>query len=151
MFVGLMHINIKKLKPEATIPVYAKEGDAGLDLIAISKETDEYGNVAYGTGLALEIPIGFVGYLFPRSSISKYNLDLANAVGVIDSGYRGEIICKFKPTAYFSNGGQGKEFYEIGDKIAQLIIMPCPKVIFKEVDELTSSERGEGGFGHTGN
>lgn len=152
MFIGLMHINLKKLKPEATIPVYAKEGDAGLDLIAISKEIDKYGNVAYGTGLAIEIPIGFVGLLFPRSSVSKYNLDLANAVGVIDSGYRGEIICKFKPTPCFVGSDQNgpTEFYETGDKIAQLIIMACPKVIFKEVDELTSSERGEGGFGSSG-
>lgn len=155
MFVGLMHINIKKLKLEAVIPVYAKDGDAGMDLVATSKETDEFGNRMYGTGLAIEIPYGFVGFIFPRSSVSKYNLDLANAVGVIDSGYRGEIICKFKPTPHFTRGLVETEVqfpeYEIGDKIAQIIIIPYPKVVFIEADELTSSERNEGGFGSTGN
>jgi dUTP pyrophosphatase len=85
-----MKVNIKKLDEKAVIPKYAKNGDAGLDLVAISrKETDNY--IEYGTGLAIEIPDGFVGLLFPRSSISKMGLSLANSVGVVDSGYRGGI------------------------------------------------------------
>ena len=92
-----MKVNIKKINKDATIPKYSKTGDAGLDLTATSKDIDDYGNVSYGTGLAIAIPSGYVGYLFPRSSISKQSLALANSVGVIDSNYRGEIICKFKP------------------------------------------------------
>lgn len=80
-----MEIKIKKLCDSAVIPSYAKSGDAGMDLVAISKIFDKYGNVEYGTGLAMEIPKGYVGLLFPRSSIFKQDLSLANAVGVIDS------------------------------------------------------------------
>ena len=154
-----LKVNIKKLHTDAVIPVYAKLGDAGMDLTATSKEIDKYGNVSYGTGLAMEIPFGCVGLIFPRSSVSKYCLDLANAVGVIDSGYRGEIICKFKPTPQFSNPTSSEnfntdmllynEFYEVGDRVAQIIIMPIPQVLFKEVEELGETERGKGGFGST--
>ena len=76
-----MIVKIKKLNPSAVIPKYAKEGDAGLDLIATSKSFDELGNIVYGFGLAIEIPLGHVGLLFPRSSISKYTLSLTNSVG----------------------------------------------------------------------
>ena len=100
-----MEVKIKKLCDSAVIPSYAKPGDAGMDLVATSRIFDKYGNVEYGTGLAMEIPEGYVGLLFPRSSISKQDLSLANAVGVIDSGYRGEIKFKFKPTlAYMTFG-----------------------------------------------
>lgn len=80
-----MKVKIKKLSPNAVIPQYAKQGDAGLDLTATSKEYDEHGNVVYGTSLAIEIPPGYVGLLFPRSSNAKYDLLNTNAVGVIDS------------------------------------------------------------------
>lgn len=80
-----MEVKIKKLNENAVIPTYAKDGDAGMDLTATSKSFDEYGNVVYGTGLAFEIPKGYVGLLFPRSSNAKTELFLTNSVGVLDS------------------------------------------------------------------
>ena len=142
-----MQVKIKKLHPDAVIPKYAKPGDAGLDLVAVSKERDSNDNLVYGTGLALEIPEGYVGLIYPRSSISKYNLMLTNHVGVVDSGYRGEVMFKFKNNAPFSSKYAE---YNVGDKIGQIIIVPYPKVEFVEVDNLSESERGNGGFGHSG-
>jgi dUTP pyrophosphatase len=86
----MLRVNIKKLHQNAVIPTYAKPGDAGMDLIAISKQYDEFDNVVYGTGIAIEIPENYVGLIYPRSSICKKDLYLTNHVGVIDSGYRGE-------------------------------------------------------------
>ena len=80
-----MKVKIKKLCENAVIPSYANPGDAGMDLVATSRMFDKYGNVEYGTGLAMEIPEGYVGLIFPRSSICKQDLSLSNAVGVIDS------------------------------------------------------------------
>jgi len=140
-----MKVNIKKLHPDAVIPKYAKEGDAGMDLVATSIVSEDISQITYGTGIAVEIPEGFVGYVFPRSSVRKTTLALSNSVGVIDSGYRGEIQATFRRT----NGNIQTE-YEVGDRIAQIIIMPVPYVEFTEVEELTSTERGEGGFGSTG-
>jgi dUTP pyrophosphatase len=139
-----MKVKIEKMHTNAVVPKYAKPGDAGLDLTATSEEWNE-GNtmVTYGTGLAVEIPEGYVGLLFPRSSVSKTTLNLANSVGVIDSGYRGEIMFKFR---YLEEGMT----YDVGDRIGQLIIMPYPQVEFEEVEDLSSTERGEGGFGSTG-
>lgn len=140
-----MKVKIKKINANAVIPKYAKPGDAGLDLTATSEEWNgDNTMVTYGTGLAVEIPEGYVGLLFPRSSVSKTSLDLTNCVGVIDSGYRGEIMFKFR---YLQEG----MIYDVGDRIGQLIIMPYPQVEFEEVEDLSSTERGEGGFGSTGN
>lgn len=151
----MLEVKVKKLVSEAVIPQYAKDGDAGLDLTAVSVDLDSNGNAVYGTGLAFEIPEGHVGLLFPRSSVSKKDLSLANAVGVLDSGYRGEVILKYKPTPYFESNREQSEggfrMYEKGDKVGQIIIMPYPKVQLVESEELSSTERGEGGFGHTGN
>lgn len=140
-----MKVAIKKLTPEAVVPKYSKPGDAGLDLTATSK-TQEGKNVVYGTGLAIEIPEGHVGLLFPRSSLTNYDLSLGNHVGVVDSGYRGELLFKFRRTdlQLFA-----KE-YEVGERIGQLLIIPYPKVELVEVKELSSSERGSGGYGSTG-
>lgn len=140
-----MKVKIKKVHPAAIVPRYAKSGDAGLDLTAVSRSVDEYGNLVYGTGLAFEIPDGYVGCVYPRSSLSKYDLILANHVGIIDSGYRGEVTAKFRQT----NGVKSK-VYSVGDRIAQMIIKPYPRVEFVEVDELSATERGEGGYGSTG-
>ena len=145
-----MKVKIKKLHPEAVIPSYAKPGDAGMDLTAISIDFDQYGNVVYGTGLSFEIPNGFVGLLFPRSSNSKKDLTLCNSVGVLDSGYRGEVFFKFKPTMEFPVEVSKFSKYEVGDRVGQLIVIPFPPVEFEEVEELSSTERGEGGFGSTG-
>lgn len=139
-----MKVKIKKLHPDAVIPKYAKLGDAGMDLVAISEEWNEYNTmVTYDTGLSMEIPEGYVGLLFPRSSISKTDLVLANSVGVIDSGYRGPIMFKFR----YNEEGM---VYDVGDRIGQILILPYPQVQFEEVEELSTSERGEGGFGSTG-
>ena len=144
-----MKVKIKKLVENAVIPKYAKPGDAGMDLTAISKVYDEFGNTVYGTGLSIEIPENHVGLLFPRSSIANNVQVLTNSVGVLDSGYRGEIIFKFKPTDV---GHSIVKFqsYEIGDRIGQIIILPYPKIEFEEVSELSETERGIGGYGSTG-
>lgn len=139
-----MNVKIKKLHPDAVIPKYSKAGDAGLDLTAISEDWNADDSiVTYDTGLAIEIPKGHVGLLFPRSSIYKTSLDLTNAVGVIDSGYRGSIMFKFR---YVEEG----MVYDVGDRVGQLIILPYPEIEFEEVEELSDSERGEGGYGSTG-
>lgn len=157
--VKMLNVKIKKLNENAVIPTYAKHGDAGMDLTATSKSYDDNGNVVYGIGLAFEIPHGYVGYLFPRSSNTKKDLVLGNSVGVLDSGYRGEVFLKFKPVAKIegclddsiavNDWYEEPEAYNVGDRIAQIIIMPIPKVSFIEVDELSSSDRGVGSFGST--
>ena len=137
-----MFLKFKKLDEAAVIPSRAHESDAGLDLVATSlTKADEYWE--YGTGLAASIPRGMVGLLFPRSSISKTSHSLRNSVGVVDSGYRGEIKLRMSVPS-------GKS-YEVGDKIGQLVIFEMPLLDIDEVDELESSERDEGGFGSTGN
>lgn len=166
-------VKIKKLHPDAVIPAYAHSTDAGMDLTAISKEFDNHGNVVYGFGLAFEIPKGYVGLIFPRSSIYKTGMWLTNAVCVIDSGYRGEVTAKFALkhngmmpsklwhrlkylfTGYIRSCGVISNYnstgsYNVGDRVAQMIIMPYPKVKFQEVEELSETERGEGGYGSTG-
>lgn len=150
----MIEINIMKLIPEAIIPSYAKEGDAGMDLTATSKFIDDYGCITYGTGIAVAIPEGYVGLLFPRSSVSKNAQSLSNSVGVIDSGYRGEILFKFRPTLRYNTSDMSNmtilSEYKIGERIGQLIVLPYPKVVFKEVSHLSESDRGDGGFGSTG-
>jgi len=141
-----MIVKIKKLHENAVIPVYSKPGDAGLDLVATSIDDDSYNNIIYGTGLAIEIPEGHVGLLYPRSSNSKTDLYLTNHVGVIDSGYRGEIMFKFRPI----NGIEDAFIYAVGDRVGQLIIIPYPSIEFVETGELSDSDRGDGGFGSTG-
>lgn len=161
-----MKVKIKKLNERAVMPTKAHATDAGFDLVATSRAIDRNGNIVYGTGLAFEIPEGFVGMVFPRSSICKKDVSLSNAVGIIDSGYRGEVMAKFKPSWEFDsnfdavniggmdivsmNDENGCSVYRIGDRIAQLIIMPLPVVEFEEADTLSESERGEGGYGSTG-
>jgi len=142
-----MKVKIKKLSAEAVIPTYAKEGDAGMDLVATSIKFDGT-QITYGTGLVIEIPEGFVGLVFPRSSIRKTSLSLSNSVGVIDSGYRGEIQATFNKIQGIDN--IGRDSYKVGDRICQIMIIPHPPVNFIEVEELNNTERGEGGFGSTG-
>ena len=147
----MLEVKIKKLHKDAVIPKYETFGSVGMDLTAVSKEYDEHGNVVFGTGLAIQIPTGYYADLRPRSSISKYDLVLAKSVGTIDSDYRGELILKFKPSVYFgvNRGDDDGVMYDVGDRIAQLVILPYPKVSFVEVDELSDTERGTGGFGST--
>lgn len=130
----------------AIVPQYAHSTDAGMDLFATSKYYDADGNVVYGTGLAFEIPRGYVGLVFPRSSNATKKLLLSNSVGVIDSGYRGEVKFKFKRLFHLDDMVE----YEVGERVGQMIIMPYPRIEFVVVDELTNSERGTGGYGSTG-
>lgn len=156
-----MEVKIKKTHPNSVIPKYSKPGDAGLDLTAVSINIDEYGNICYGTGLAFEIPEGYVGLIFHRSSNYKKGLILSNAVGVIDSSYRGEVSFKFRPlmdraTELYTDGTYEYEIrtlrdtYKVGDRIGQIIIMPYPKIEFVEVEELSETERGASGYGSSG-
>jgi dUTP pyrophosphatase len=153
-----MKVKIQKISPLAKIPTYAKDGDAGMDVIATSIISDTPTQITYGLGIALEIPKGFVGLVFPRSSIRKTGLQLSNSVGVIDSGYRGELQATFNKLF----GGeamydemkvkeiQPNDFYKVGDRVAQIMIIPHPPIEFEEADKLSDTERGEGGFGSTG-
>jgi len=139
-------VRAKRLHPNAVIPSYSKDGDAGLDLTIVDVKEEDIEGITYGFGLALEIPKGYVGLIFPRSSVKNYKLILSNCVGVIDSGYRGEIMATFKKTMNFLDTKK----YKIGDRGAQIIIIPYPKVRIVESEELTNTERNTGGFGHTG-
>jgi len=141
-----MQVQIKLLNDAAKLPTYSKVGDAGLDLVATSlKQVEEsgYGFVEYGTSLAIKVPEGHVGLIFPRSSISNYGMILSNSVGVIDSNYTGEIRFRFK---YI----KGSNAYNIGDRVGQLIIIPYPTIEFEQVEELPETNRNDGGFGSTG-
>ena len=169
-----MKINIKKLDKNAVIPQYAKLGDAGMDVIATSiNVTDKY--IEYGTGLAFEVPEGYCMLIFPRSSVSKYDLSLANAVAVLDSGYRGELKLRFKRNYRIENEPceeteykatttsivnyrcaqayqwNACDWYNVGDRIGQIMILPYPTIKFNEVDKLSDTQRGANGFGSTGN
>ena len=137
----MIKIKVKKLKENAIVPRYAHEGDAGMDVVAISKRvTDKF--VEYGTGLAFDVPEGYVMLVFSRGSVSKKDLVLANSVGVLDSGYRGELMIRFQSV--------GKDYYEVGERVAQVMVLPYPKIEFDEVEELSETVRGDGKFGSTG-
>jgi dUTP pyrophosphatase len=138
-------VKVKKLDPNAVIPSYSKVGDAGMDL-TITKEIENTSfSVSYGFGIAMEIPKGYVGLVFPRSSVRNQDLILSNCVGVIDSGYRGELQATFKKTQ-----GLDSIKYKVGERGAQIIILPYPTIYMTEVPELSDTERGTGGFGSTG-
>ena len=167
-----LKVKIKKLHKDAVVPTYAHSTDCGMDLTAVSRTFDEYGNVVYGFGLAFEIPEGYAGFIFPRSSNHKSGLLLTNSVGVIDAGFRGEVTAKFASRDYepktrlevvdgdrWHSGVVSRQAiepkfnennYNIGDRVAQMVILPYPKVEFIEVDELSNTERGTGGYGSTG-
>ena len=138
-----MKIRFKKLSPNAVVPRKAHESDAGFDLTCTRYEVTNGELFTYHTDIAVEIPDGYVGLLFPRSSIYKQDLFLTNSVGVIDSGFRGEVTAKFRPHLFAKP-------YDKGDRVAQMIIMPYPHIDLVEVDELSESDRGEGGYGSTG-
>ena len=165
-----MEVKIKKLHKDAVVPKYATSGSAGMDITATSKVFDSNGNIVYGTGLAFEIPKGYVGLLFPRSSNTKKDLVLLNSVGVLDSDYRGEVTFKYRPTIntinLFSFWWQkyilrkkeydlpvlnfGRNQYNVGDRIGQIIIVKHPYIEFKESETLSETERGAGGYGSSG-
>ncbi len=159
-----MDIKFKKLVPEAQTPYRKYDVDAGFDLYATSiEETNDY--IEYKTGIAVEIPEGYVGLIFPRSSVTTYDLMLKNCVGVIDASYRGEIRCRFSPIVNsnikdiiidvenerFKFKWNLDKQYNVGDRVAQIVFIELPKVNLVEVQELSDTLRGTAGFGSTNN
>lgn len=158
-------VDIETCHKDGEIPEYQNEGDAGMDLKAVEKIKDTGTRLWFKTGLKISIPEEYVGLIYPRSSITEKQLELGNSVGVIDSGYRGEIEVRFNkipgftntdvygPGSYFGQrgiDGAHEDFYEVGDRVAQLVIMPYPHIQFNKVDDLEDTERGSDGFGSTG-
>lgn len=142
-----VRVPIKILSRDAQIPHMAYNGDAGVDLRSVERivlEPQEHAMVA--TGLAIALPEGYAGFVLPRSGLAaKHGISIVNAPGLIDSNYRGElkvILLNTDPNESFT--------IEIGDRIAQLIVMPVPTINFEQVEELTESQRGESGFGSSG-
>ena len=134
------------MKSEGILPTRATAGDAGLDLYStrITQELDNSGKLilTYHTDIAVEIPEGYVGLLFMKSSVAKRSVTLCNAVGVIDAGYRGEIMLKYKVTT-----DAIPTVYQPGEACGQLVIVPVRIMNPVMVEELSSTERGEMGFG----
>ena len=158
-----MKIKVKKLHPDAVLPASAKDTDAGFDLVCIDdgEVNDTY--VQYRTGIAIEPPPGYHTEIFPRSSNSKTDCILANSIGLVDEGYRGEILIRYKlvPRVKYSSDAeyQGKaspicgfelQRYKKGDRIAQLVIRKTERANFEWAEELADSSRGAGGFGSSG-
>lgn len=156
-----MFIKIKKIDPIAVIPSKAHDGDAGFDLVAIDDGVvDSSGFIQYRTGLSIEPPEGVHTEIWPRSSISKYDLLMANSIGLIDNQFRGELMIRFKPALRFAQDSKNNSIYATlpvnlrkykkGDKIAQLVISQTIKAEFVESENLSETVRGSGGFGSTG-
>lgn len=144
-----MKLNVKKTTPDSVLPTYATDGSNALDLVCTAVVIHpDYAEVR--TGISVEIPEGYVGLLFPRSSVSTKNLVMANSVGVIDSDYRGELMLRFKVLDQASRGAfKYSSLYNQGEKCGQLMVVPCPKLEVVEVKELGETVRGSGGFGST--
>lgn len=141
-----MKVKMKKLHENAVLPKKAYQNDAAFDLTAVSEEIDiPNRTLTYKLGWAVEIPAGHVGLLFPRSSIANKDICLSNAVGVVDENYRGELQAKFKSIV-----PQKARKYDVGERVVQLMILPIPKVELEVVEELSNTDRGEGGFGSSG-
>lgn len=144
-----MELKFKRLEDNAILPIRGTKGAAGIDLTCTKIDTviNEANQLmlVYHTGLAVEIPAGYVGLLIPRSSIWKKSLWLTDNVGVIDSDYRGEIMAVMKATT-----DAIPAVYHKGERFCQLVIVPVPEYEITEVSELTPTERGDCGFGSTG-
>lgn len=140
-----MNIKFKKLVPEAVTPFKKHNVDAGFDMTAIwKKEKEKY--VEFGTGIAFEIPDGYVGLMFPRSSVRDQNLMLKNSVGVIDASYRGEIKLSFLSLKHV----EGEIVYDVGDRVGQIVFLKLPDIELIESDELSKTNRGTDGYGSSG-
>jgi len=160
-----MEIRYKKLSELAQTPYKKYEVDAGFDLYTTRrKTTDKY--IEYGTDIAFEIPEGYVGLLFPRSSITKMDFILKNSVGVIDASYRGEIVFRFSNNfselaENYTHEGQyiidfktqllrKPDQFEVGERCGQIVFLEIPKITLLETNGLSETIRGSNGFGHTG-
>ena len=142
-----MTLPFKRLDPDAVLPARAHPGDAGLDLrSAVDVEVAPGERALVPTGVAVAIPDGHAGLVLPRSGLaSKHGLTMANAPGLIDAGYRGEVIC-----AVVNLDRDTPVRISKGDRIAQLVVVAVPELAAEWVDELPPTTRGEGGFGSTG-
>lgn len=138
-------VRLKKIHPKAEIPTRATEGSAGWDLYAASV-TYRGSQVIYDTGIALQLPEGYVGLLFQRSSVYKKPQRLCNAVGVLDQDFLGTVKFIFDHDSVDLG-----DLYQIGDRIGQLVLIKYDEIMFEEVDELNETSRGVGGFGSSGN
>jgi dUTP pyrophosphatase len=141
-----IELQVRRLDPGASLPTYAHEGDAGLDLATIEAlELAPGARAAAPTGLAVAIPTGWVGLVHPRSGLARrHGLTVANAPGTIDAGYRGEV------QVLLINLGAETVSLAPGERVAQLLLQRVGRAEVREVDELTDTSRGEGGFGSTG-
>lgn len=143
-----MELQVKRLYSDANIPERQNPGDAGLDLYCYDMHWDKARKVyKYSTGVAVAIPENHVGIIAPRSSIYKRGLVLVNSIGIIDSGYRGEIMFMYgkRPDANIVKP------YQHGERLGQLMVLPYPSLKVIEVNNLNNTTRGEDGFGSTGN
>ncbi|MFK4836796.1 dUTP diphosphatase [Microbacterium sp. ZW T2_14] len=129
------------------VPVYAHPGDAGADLVAAEAvHLEPGGRAMVGTGVRIALPDGYVAFVVPRSGLAaKHGITIVNAPGTIDAGYRGEI-----KVILLNTDREHAHDISVGDRIAQLIVMPVPRAVFIPVETLPDSVRGEGGFGSTG-
>jgi dUTP pyrophosphatase len=146
--VGVLRIPVLRINPDVPLPDYAHPGDAGADLVARENVVlrRRGGRALVGTGVALALPEGYAGLVLPRSGLAlRHGVTCLNTPGLIDSGYRGELRVLLVNT-------DPDDDYQVhrGDRIAQLVIQAVEQVAFTPVDELAPSERGAGGFGHTG-
>ena len=141
-----VQVRVKRLNPDAMIPKAAKQGDVAFDLYSVIDYHLQPGErYVVPTGIAIEVPVGYEGQVRPRSGLAlKEGITVLNTPGTIDSGYRGEV-----KTIMINHGDLPFKITK-GMRISQLAIRPVPNVEFIEVDELTETERGEGGFGSTG-
>lgn len=152
-----LQLKVKRLHPDAVLPEYATDGAACFDLHAITSGENRFvpmgGNNEFRTGLAFEVPAGHVMLIFSRSGHGfKNDTRLSNCVGVIDADYRGEVMVKLaNDTHRHATNGYAALHVNNGDRIAQAMLVPIPRVALVEVDELSATARGDGGFGSTGN
>ncbi len=149
----MLEVKIKKICDNAIIPVKNHSNDACWDLFSVDDGvvSDDGNFIQYKTGISIEIPAGYDAYVYPRSSVSKYNLVLANSVGVIDESYRGEIIVRFKIIKSVHGHEQSDyKIYKKGDRIAQIHLQKRIEFVFVESESLSNTARSDGGFGSTG-
>lgn len=139
-------LKFKKLKDTAVLPSRGKPDDIGLDVTLISREWDPVtGCFVYGTGLAVELPPGHAGFLLPRSSAYKKRMTLSNCVGLVDPNYRGEIKAMLRPL-----NADLLDIYQVGERALQLVVIPVPRFEPEWAEELSSTDRGDQGFGSSG-
>ncbi len=151
-----MKLKVKRMHKDSVMPTKAHDSDSGFDITAVSvKHTGEH--IEYGTGLSVGIPEGYDVKIFPRGSISKTDLLLCNSVGVVDQNYTGEMTCRFKVIPQVTTDQDGNyiiknkipRIYQVGDKIAQIVLQKREQVELEEVGHLEETDRGSKAYGST--